>query len=76
MTNEQDIKKLNEMMEVIPFSKRELETVEIAIQALEKQQYFRNCKECSWYNADFEGCDKFHIEANAELDGCSFYEEV
>ncbi len=49
----------------------------VAISALEKQQYFRNCKDCRCLegNGNYNRCTKFYIGVNPELDGCTFYED-
>jgi hypothetical protein len=48
----------------------------VAILALEKQQYFRNCKNCGYLegNCNHDRCTNFDIEVNPELDGCTFGE--
>lgn len=56
----------------------------VAIYALQKIKYFRNCKECvcheDKYNSKsgifFTVCKRFDIVVDPILDGCSFYEET
>ncbi|MBP1924627.1 hypothetical protein J2Z76_000480 [Sedimentibacter acidaminivorans] len=47
----------------------------LAIQALEKQEYFRNCKDCNCIDSE-NTCLKFNISSiNPQTDGCTFYED-
>jgi len=46
----------------------------LAIQALEKMKYFKNCKDCNCYDSQGE-CEKFGVEVDGDYDGCTFYED-
>ena len=59
------------------FDKDTLPRVKRVIQALEKQEYFRNCIDCNCLegNCNSDKCMKFDIEVNPKFDGCTFYED-
>lgn len=71
----------NELECVVNKLKSNIEDYNIAIQALEKMTYFRNCKDCSCldYIEDDEEeipyCDKVDCVVDLECDGCTFYED-